>query len=533
MVFEAQDGAPGPSREAPVRSVTGMVATSHPAAVEAGLEAMTRGGSAVDAAVTAAAVLSVVDPPSTGIGGDLFALVWPPGAPAPAALASAGIAPSGLTIDAIRGAGHGAMPADGPWTVTVPGAVAGWGELLERHGRLGIDAALAPAIEAAETGFEVAPAVARSWAAAAPKLERDEASAALFLPAPPAGSRFANPEIARVLRAIADEGPGVLYAGPLGGRIAAAVEGAGGPLRAEDLASWDGPSWSEPISLDVGGAILFEHPPPGQGVVVLEALGIYRELVPSGPLEEEHVAIESLRLAFADAFRHVADPGVERVDTEALLAASHLRDRAAAVRADRLARLTVGPAPGGDTVYVAAVDPDGGACSLIQSIFHRFGSGLTVPGTGIVLHNRGAGFTLADGHPNRPGPGRRPYHTIIPAMLGAGGGFLGCLGVVGGFMQPQGQLQIVRNVLDRGMDPQAAIDAPRFRLSERSEGSRVAVEEGFPEEVGEGLARIGHEVGRLPWWDAGGAQLVLRTEEGSLLGGSDPRKDGRARALPG
>ncbi len=514
-----------------MRAAGGMVATSHPHAVEAGLAAMSRGGTAVDAAVAAAAVLSVVDPPSTGVGGDLFALVWPAGASIPAALASAGIAPAGLSSEASGVSGHGARPADGPWTVTVPGAVAGWAGLLERHGRLGMDAAMAPAIEAAE-GFDVTPVVARSWAAAAPKLERDQASAALFLPggsAPREGARFANPDLAETLRAIAAEGPGIIYTGPLGERIASAVERAGGPLRAGDLAAWEGPTWSEPISLDLGGTTLYEHPPPGQGVVVIEALGIYRELAPSGPLEEEHAAIEALRLAFADAFRLVADGAPVR----SLLEPSHLRDRAASVRHDRPARLPGGPAPGGDTVYVAAVDPEGGACSLIQSIFHRFGSGLTVPGSGIVLHNRGAGFTLADGHPNRPEPGKRPYHTIIPAMLGAEGSFLGCLGVVGGFMQPQGQLQILRNVLDRGMDPQAAIDAPRFRVSERSEGSRVAVEDGFPEEAASGLARMGHEVGRLPWWDAGGAQLILRAEDGSLLGGSDPRKDGGAGALPG
>lgn len=512
-----------------------MVATSHPLAVEAGLAAMSRGGTAVDAAVAAAAVLSVVDPPSTGMGGDLFALVWPAGAEAPLALGSAGIAPSGLSVEALRAAGHGAMPADGPWTITVPGAARGWAELLERYGRLGMDAALAPAIDAAERGFDVTPVVARSWAGAGPKLARDEASAALFLPggaAPEEGARFANPDLAGSLRAIADEGPGALYEGRLGARVASAVERAGGPLGAADLAAWRGPAWSEPISLDLGGATLYEHPPPGQGVVVLEALAIYRELDPSGPLDEEHAAIESLRLAFADAFRHVADPSVETVPVESLLR-SRVRERAAAVRPDRPAHLPGGPAPGGDTVYVAAVDPEGGACSLIQSLFHAFGSGVTVPGTGIVLHNRGAGFTLADGHPNRPEPGKRPYHTIIPAMLRAGDGFLGCLGVVGAFMQPQGQLQILRNVLDRGMDPQAAIDAPRFRISERSERSRVAVEVGFPAEVAEGLARMGHEVGRLAWWDAGGAQLVLRAEDGSLLGGSDPRKDGRAGALPG
>ncbi|HEX6207650.1 MAG TPA: gamma-glutamyltransferase [Actinomycetota bacterium] len=511
-----------------------MVATSHPLGVDAGLGAIEAGGNAVDAAVAAAAVLAVVDPPSTGIGGDLFALVWPVGSPSPQALAAAGCAPAGLSVDALRDAGYGSMPGDGAWTVTVPGGVAGWAELLERQGRLGLDAALRPAIAAAEGGFQVTPVVARSWAEEASRLARNEASRAAFLlagRAPAPAERFANPDLARTLRAIAEEGPAVLYGGPLGERIAAAVERAGGPMRASDLAAWGGPSWSEPIAIDHGGARVYEHPPPGQGIVVLEALGIYEKLDTSGRPQDEHAAIEALRLAFADAFQHLADPAKVALPIDQLLAKSRLQRLARDVRPHEAARLLVGDAPGLDTVYVAAVDPEGGGCSLIQSLFHRFGSKLTVPETGVVLQNRGAGFTLTEGHPNRPEPGKRPYHTIIPGMLGATGRFLACLGVVGGFMQPQGQLQIIRNVLDRDMDPQAAIDAPRFRVAERAETSRVGLEKDFPSEVADELAARGHAVVALPWWEAGGAQMILRDEDGSLVGGSDPRKDGLARAL--
>jgi gamma-glutamyltranspeptidase/glutathione hydrolase len=513
-----------------------MVATSHPLAVEAALGALRAGGTAVDAAVVAAAVLTVADPPSTGIGGDLFCLAWPPGARTPTALAAAGGGALGLSVEALRAAGHHEMPEEGPWTVTVPGAVAGWMALLERFGTLGLDTALAPAVAIADGGFQVTPAVAFAWAEARPKLARHEGASSPFFPggdAPAAGERFANPGLARILRRIGEEGPGAIYGGPIGERIAETVERAGGPLRAQDLAEWEGPGWSEPIQLDDGETTIFEHPPPTQGLVVLEALGIYRELEPVGRVEDEHAAIESLKLAFADAFRHLADPAVEPVPVGALLGAAHLRDRAKGIALDPARQSGPGRREGKDTVYVAVVDPEGGACSLIQSLYGHFGSGLVVPGTGIVLQNRGAGFTLEEDHPNRPAPGKRPYHTIIPAMLGRGGGFLGCLGVVGAFQQPQAQLQVLRNVLRRGMDPQGAIEAPRFRIFGLEDGDyRACFEPGFPQETVDGLARLGHRVDRLRWWEAGGAQVILRDADGSLIAGSDPRKDGLAGAVP-
>ncbi len=511
------------------------MATSHPLAVEAGLAAMLKGGTAVDAAVAAAAVLAVVDPPSTGIGGDLFCLVWPSGAATPTALAAAGGGASGLTLEAVRAAGHHEMPEEGAWTVTVPGAVAGWVALLERYGKLDLDSALAAAVDVADRGFVVTRAVAHAWAEARPKLARQGAASMLFLPrgeAASPGEQFANPELAQTLREIGDGGPGVLYGGPVGERIARTVERARGPLRGSDLADWEGPAWSEPIRIDHDETTVFEHPPPTHGLVVLEALGIYQELEPVGRVEEEHAAIESLKLAFTDALRHLGDPSVESVPVTELLAPAHLRDRANGITLDRAGPPGSGQPRGGDTVYVAAVDPEGSACSLIQSIYGPFGSGLVVPGTGIVLHNRGAGFTLLEDHPNRPAPGKRPYHTIIPAMLGRGGGFLGCLGVVGAFQQPQAQLQVLRNVLRRGMDPQAAIEAPRFRIFGLEGEPRVCVEAGFPQEVVDGLARLGHQVGRLQWWEAGGAQLIVRSASGALIGGSDPRKDGHVGVVP-
>jgi gamma-glutamyltranspeptidase/glutathione hydrolase len=501
-----------------------MVATSHPLAVRAAVGALEEGGSAVDAAVAASAVLTVVDPVSTGIGGDMFALVWPRGAERPEGLAAAGPAPSGLSVETLRAAGFERIPEYGPWTITVPGAVGGWTAILERHGRLGVERLLAPAIDLAERGFRIARFVAEEWTATAEKVRENEAAAALFLPGgrPPAeGESFAVPDLGKVLRLIAEEGPDTFYRGEVAERIGAAVEEAGGPLSAEDLERWAGPTWVEPLRGTYAGVDVYELPPPGQGIIVLEALGIYEGLEKDGTAAEDHAAIEAIKLAFADAHAHVADPEVAHVPTAGLLSPEHLQARRSEV-SDRAIKARAGfPS---DTVYLAVVDGDGMGCSLIQSLYEGFGSGVVVPGTGIALQNRGAGFVLDDDHPNRPEPGKRPYHTIIPAMLGRSEKLVGSLGVVGGFMQPQGQLQILRNIYERGLDPQAALDAPRFRFVE---GRRVGLELGYDARVVEDLTARGHEIEDLPRFQAGGAQLVL-CNDGRFLGASDPRKDGYA-----
>jgi gamma-glutamyltranspeptidase/glutathione hydrolase len=504
----------------------GLVATSHPLAARAGVRALEAGGTAADAAVAAAAVLCVVDPRSTGVGGDAFALHWAPGTAAPAALAGAGPAAAGLTPEALAAAGHAdAMPESGAWTVTVPGAVSTWEVLLERFGRLGLSRALAEAIRLAETGFEVTPVVAREWRDAAPRVADDAATRTLLLPhgrPPAAGERWANPELAGVLREIADGGARAFYDGRAGAAIAAAVRRAGGPLDAADLAGWRGAEWVEPLSGRFRGVDIFELPPPTQGIVVLEALAIFEGLDCAGPADEEHAAIEALKLAFADARRHVADPANEHVPTRRLLDETYVAERRAAI--DMAVAAPAAADRATDTVYVAAADAEGGACSFIQSLYEGFGSGIAVPGTGIVLQNRGANFVLDRGHPNRPAPGKRPYHTIIPAMLGRENRFMGCLGVVGGFMQPQGQMQILRHLLDHGMDAAAAVDAPRVRVLD---GRRVGVEPGYDDALAADLVRRGHDVTPLTPFLAGGAQLIVRDEAG-LHGASDPRKDGRA-----
>jgi gamma-glutamyltranspeptidase/glutathione hydrolase len=498
--------------------VTGMVATSHPLAVRAGVETMRAGGTAVDAAVAAAAVLCVVDPRSTGIGGDAFAQVWPVGEGEPMGMAGAGPAPAGLTVEALRRAGFERMPHIGPWAVTVPGAVSAWELVLARFGRLGLGHALRPAIELAERGFEVTAASAREWRVSEHRLRDDEAARALFLPAPRAGETFANPDLGRMLRAIAQDGASAFYRGV----VAEAIDAMGGPLTGADLAGWQGAEWVAPLRRGFRGVDVFELPPPGQGVVVLEALGIFEGLAPDDRAAEEHAAIEALKLAFEDAGACVADPDAVGVPIGRLLSDGHLAARRTEVDIEAA---RPAPLPGGsDTVYVAAVDGDGMACSFIQSVYEGFGSGIAVPGTGMLLHNRGAGFVLQDGHPNAPAPGKRPYHTIIPAMLGREGTFLACLGVVGGFMQPQGQMQIVRHLLDHGMDVEAAVAAPRARYRG---GVRVDVEPGYDEALARELARRGHEIGALDPMEAGGAQAILAVG-GAHAGASDPRKGGCA-----
>ncbi|MCP9489895.1 MAG: gamma-glutamyltransferase family protein [Solirubrobacteraceae bacterium MAG38_C4-C5] len=492
------------------------------------------GGTAVDAAVAAAAVLCVVEPDATGVGGDAFALHWPPGARRPLGLDGAGPTGSAASVESLRAAGHAEMPRSGGWTITVPGAVDAWTTLLERGGRLGLRHVLEPAIGHAVDGFAVTPVIAGEWAAHAGRIEHDEAARATFLAdgrAPRAGETFRNPELGRLLRAIAAGGPDAFYRGEPAERIGAAVEAAGGPLRASDLARWPGAVWVEPLSHTFRHVEVFELPPPGQGVVVLEALGIFGRLDGADRAEEEHHAIEALKLAFADASAHLADPLLERVPVDALLSDAHLDDRAA--RIGPRAAAIAGPGRASDTVYVAAVDGQGGACSLIQSLYSGFGSGVGVAGLGITLQNRGAGFVLDEGHPNRLAAGKRPFHTIIPAMLASQGDFLGCLGVVGDFMQPQGQMQILRHVLDHDLSLTEALAAPRARFLDHR---AIGLEAGYGREIGEELQRRGHTIGDLDSSLAGGAQAILRDRD-ELRGASDPRKDGcalpsRLRSIP-
>ena len=463
----------------PAVAAEAMVATSQPLATRAGLRALERGGNAVDAAVAAAAVLCVTEPMSTGIGGDAFALLWTGGDAV--GLDAAGPAPRGADPDA-------PVAERGPTSVTVPGAVAGWAALVEEHGSLGLDTLLSDSIAAAEDGFAVGAVTAGDWADAEAPLELG--------PRPAVGERVRLPELGATLRRIAEEGPGALYRGEIARAIASSTW-----LAEEDLAAYT-PRWVEPLSLAYRGFTVHELGPPTQGVAALEGLGLLALGEPTLAAQ-----VECIRLALEDALAHVRDGA----DVGELLGPGALARR-------RLQTARPVAEPGGGTVYLCAADRRC-AISFIQSLYWGFGSGVIAPGTGVVLQNRGAGFAAG----GRVEPGRRPYHTLVPGLLTLDGELHGVFGVMGGFLQAQAHVQLVSALVDGGLDPQAALDRPRFRV----EGEDVLLEEGLWERAGE-LEALGlHPVATRDRSRFGGGQAIL-VEGDVLVGGSDGRKDGYA-----
>jgi len=491
-----------------------MAATSHPLATDAALATLRAGGNACDAAVAAAGVLCVCEPMSTGVGGDLFAVVWRDGDLT--GLNASGRAPRGADPDALT-----EVPAFGPMSVTVPGAVSGWAALLERHGRLGLDRCLAPAIGIAERGFAVTPVIADEWSLLATDWALDPELAAVYTPAPRAGETARNPALAATLRSIAGDGPDALYRGAIAEAICAASW-----LEESDLADHR-PEWVAPLRLAYRDVEVVELPPNGQGAAALQALAIAEgfDLAGAAPADRVHLQAEATKLALCDAHAHIADAPLP----DWFLEPAHIAGRRRLVDPTRAAQPIPGMLPAGGTVYLCVVDEDRTACSLIQSLYH--GARVGAPGTGIQLHNRGAAFTLEPGHPNRLAPGRRPFHTIIPGMLLRGGRLLGPFGVMGGHMQAQGHLQVVSAMVDRGLDPQQAIDAPRFRCDPTLDGWRLALEPGL-RGVADDLASRGHRLATddTAAFGFGGAQAII-VRGGKLLGGSDPRKDGCAAGI--
>ena len=459
----------------------GMVATSHVVATQAGVRMLELGGNAVDAALAAAAALCVVEPMSTGIGGDAFALVWQDGAVS--ALDAAGPAPA--SADA-----GGPVAGDGPRSVTVPGAVSGWAALARCHGRLGLDRCLAPAIDLADRGFALAQRTALAWVAGSP------CPAEVGPLEPRVGDRIAFPALAASLRRIAEHGPDAFYRGEIARAIADVSW-----LAEDDLAGYEA-RWVEPLRRLYRGVEVLELPPPTQGVAALEALALL-ELGEPALVEQ----VECVALALEDAFARVRD-GADVAD---LLDDDRLRRR----RADGP---TLDGGARGDTVYLCTADGDGGAVSFIQSLYEAFGSGVAAPGTGVVLQNRGAGFAVGGAG---VAPGRRPYHTIIPGMLVQGGELLGPFGVMGGFMQAQGHVQVVSALVDDGLDPQAALDRARFRV----DPGVVRLEEGLWGRVDELRARGLAAERSTDLLSFGAGQIILR-RDGVLVGGTDPRADG-------
>ena len=519
---------PYPSRRIPVLA-RNVVATSQPLAAQAGLRMLLKGGNAVDAALAAAITLTVVEPVSNGVGSDAFAIVWD--GTVLHGLNASGRSPQAWSPD--RFAGRDAMPATGWDTVTVPGAVSAWVALSERFGRLPFDALFEPAIEYAHGGFAVTPIVATKWANQVPVLSKEPGFAEAFMPkgrAPHPGERFALPALARTLEAIAATRGEAFYRGALAERIVAHSDRHGGAMSVADLDA-HGVDWVEPVSIDYRGFTLHELPPNGQGIAALSALGILHHLdLVARPVDSSaslHLQIEAMKLAFADAYAHVSDPETMRVGVPDLLDPDYLAQRAECIDRAQAREARAGTLPRGGTVYLTAADADGMMVSFIQSNYIGFGSGVVVPGTGISLQSRGFAFTLERGHPNEVGGRKRPFHTIIPAFVTRDGAPFMSFGVMGATMQPQGHLQIMVRLADYGQNPQAACDAPRWKVGD---GLNVEVEPSMDPLVVSELARLGHRIAPpdpQSYLDFGAGQFICRLDDG-YLAASDPRRDGQA-----
>lgn len=516
-----------------VRAAGAIVATGQPLAAEAGLQILRQGGNAFDAAVATAAVLNVVEPMSTGIGGDAFALCWVATEGKLLALNASGRSPHGLTADLLRRRGLTAVPETGIFSVTVPGAAAGWADLVSRLGRLPLTDVLAPAIHYAEEGFPASDIIALSWQSAVEKLSAWPPTKATYLVggrAPRAGEVVRQQNLARTLRWFAADGPERFYRGEVARAIVATSEASGGCFTVQDLVDHTS-DWVEPISTTYRGVQLYECPPNGQGLAALIALNILEgdDLASLGHNSPEylHLLIEAKKLAFADRDRYIADPGQSPAPLRRLLSKAYAAGRRRLIDTGHAsASFSAGAFPAGeDTVYLTVVDAERNCCSFINSLYTGFGSGLVAGDTGVCLQNRGAGFVLEEGHPNCVGPHKRPLHTIIPAFATRQGRPWLCYGVMGGHMQPQGHVQVLLNMVDFGMAPQDAIEAPRFC---HLDGLRVALEHPAHEEVGPALAARGHHLVSNPGLYGGGQLIEIDPETGALAAGSDPRKDGSA-----
>jgi gamma-glutamyltranspeptidase/glutathione hydrolase len=516
---------PYASRRMPLLAAN-CVATTQPLAAQAGLSMLARGGSAVDAAVATAITLTVVEPVSNGIGSDAFAIVAEGGRVH--GLNASGRAPRAW--NALRFAGRDAMPPLGWDSATVPGAVSAWVALHGKFGRLPFPTLFEPAIRYARDGFLVTPVIAGMWRDQAANLGRFAGFARTFMPggrAPMAGELFRSPDHAETLELIAATGGEAFYRGALAERIVAAAEAEGGAISLDDLGEHKA-DWVEPLGVDFKGYRVHELPPNGQGLAALIALGILdridlRGLDPDGA-QMQHLQIEATKLGMADVRAHVGDPETMRVGAEQLLTSAYLDERAKRIDRDR----AVAPHPGvpqqHGTVYLAAADASGMMVSLIQSNYRGFGSGIVVPGTGIALNNRGSGFVLEPGHPNEVGPRKRPLNTIIPGFATKDGAPVAAFGVMGGIMQPQGHVQVGVRMFGLGQNPQAAIDAPRWRV----EGEKLMIEPAWDEDFRRGLTERGHLLEQGPPGPFGASQVIWRLPVGGYVAASESRRDGQA-----
>ncbi len=514
----------------------GMVCSSQPLATQAGIDVLRDGGNAVDAAICTAAALGVVEPFMTGVGGDCFMLIWKADEAKLYGLNGSGRAPAHAGIDELESRGIRDTPMLGILSVTVPGAVDAWCSALDRFGSQPLDRLLAPAIDYAEQGFPVSEIISYQWQLAAALLQEENAKRT-FLPtgkAPALGEVVRFPELARSLQHIARDGRDGFYRGAIAEAIVAASREREGLIDERDLADHES-EWVEPISTDYRDYRLCEIPPNGQGLAALLALNILEcfdmQGAASNPAAASHLKIEAVKLAYADRNRWVADPSQAELPIDELLSKDYAQGRAALVNpAKALKSIAAGAfRAGADTVYLTTADANGNMVSLINSLFYPFGSGVVPEGTGIALQNRGYGFSLDPTHPNCLAPRKRPFHTIIPAMLMRNGRPAVSFGVMGGDMQAQGHVQVVSNIVDAAMNPQDALAEPRFHYLE---ADRVALEPEMHERVGAELEAKGHQIlgpdAALGRGGFGGAQAIAVDDEGTYWGASDPRKDGAA-----
>jgi gamma-glutamyltranspeptidase / glutathione hydrolase len=519
----------------------GIVATSHYLASQAGAQVLAQGGSAMDAAIAANAVLGVTEPMMNGIGGDLFLIYWDAKTGKLYGLNASGWAPRKLTIEFLAQHGISAMPHDGIQSVTVPGAVDGWSQAHKRFGRLHWKDLFTPAIYYAEHGYAVPEIIHDYWLEAEPKLQKTGESRRVFLPGgkvPDLGDRFANPDVAKALHLIADQGRDAFYKGEIAQAIVRTSTAFGGTMQLDDLAEFSS-EWVEPISTDYRGWKVYELPPNVQGMAALEMLNIMETFQPEkdGPKStaELHKRIEAMKLAYSDLYRYNADPRFAKVPVAGLLDKDYAKQRAAKINPDKA---DCDPGAGhpatSDTTYLAAVDKDGNIASLIQSNYSAFGSGIVVDGMGFALQNRGALFSLQTAHPNALQPRKRPFHTIIPAFMERGDLHIG-FGIMGGANQPLAHAQFVSNFVDYGMNIQGALENPRFTVTSGEVSCDILIESRVPPQVLQALRQKGHNLivrGDYTALMGRGQAVVHNSKTGMNSAASDPRADGVAEPEP-
>ena len=507
-----------------------VVSTSQPLAAQAGLRMLLKGGSAVDAALAAAIALTVTEPCSNGLGSDLFCILWDPQTNKLHGLNASGRAPAAWSPARFKG--QSAMPRTGWDTITIPGCVSGWMALSERFGKLPFGDLFEPGIDYARRGHMVAPIVASKWKNAVPIFENVPGWAETFMPrgrAVATGELFRCEPMARSMEKIAATKGEAYYRGELAAAMVAHSQSLGGAHTLADFANHTC-DWVEPIGIDYRGSTVHEIPPNGQGIAALMALGIIENfdmgVLPVDSPESLHLQVEAMKLAFADVYRYVSDPRTMTVTPAQMLDKSYLKERAKLIDRSRCGHFTYGMPGAGGTVYLTAADENGMMVSLIQSNYQGFGSGIVVPGTGISLQNRGSGFSLQEGHPNEVGGGKRPFHTIIPGFMTKNGQPVLSFGIMGGSMQPQAHLQTMVRLLDHGQNPQACLDAPRWRVDP---DHMLDLEPQAAPEARKGLAALGHTLIAKydAYMDFGAGQFIYKVDDG-YVAGSDWRRDGQA-----